>query len=463
MRHLAGRYGAFYNSNSRLGEKTVFQPKSQRAIDAPGPGNGQVIRTALPDTFDGIRFEIGRMAKYVSEARRDPVVIDAAKLAASQWGRIVAQISEQEGRPIDVHNNKTIALEGIDIWCRNNFVYQNDPAGIELLQTPRRMIKMTKMSREVLAHFMEPFYKALEMEDPSFYRGKIETAPVCSGDCVAVETRVILRDRKFDRYVVKALGEVKDDFKRYDALSYNFETCAYEFKPIFAWHDKGVLPTWKARLWTGRSLDCTLHHKLWFFRSTSDGTTPRLELDIGDLHAVMERMVCARKPMLPVASKIPDLGSVSRPEELLWVEGLYAAEGWTEGSHTALANKDQAVIDRTVSTLKSSGIPYSITPRWDGVQTIRFKTSEFKNHLRTRFGANSFTKKFPDEYLSLSKSGMTALVDGYAAGDAYHPKEGHEWARFARLIHNTSSGELARQLMVMHSIMGRPLSRKSVV
>lgn len=183
MRHLAGRYGAFYNSGKRLGEKTIFQPKSQRAIDAPGPGNGQVTRTALPDTFDGIRFEIGRMAKYVSEARRDPVVIDAARMAASHWGRIVAQISEQEGRPIDVHNNKTIALEGIDIWCRNNFVYQNDPAGIELLQTPRRMIKMTKMSREVLAHFMEPFYKALEIEDPGLYRGKIETAPVCSGDC----------------------------------------------------------------------------------------------------------------------------------------------------------------------------------------------------------------------------------------------------------------------------------------
>jgi hypothetical protein len=183
MSYLAGRYGAFYGSGQRLGEKTIFKPRSQRAIDAPGPGNGEVTRTALPDTFDGIRFEIGRMAKLVSEARRDPVVIDAARMAASYWGQIVAQISGQEGRPIDVHNNKTIALEGIDIWCRNSGVYQNDPAGIELLQVSRRMVKMTKMPREVLAHFVEPFYKALELKDPGLYRGKIGVSPVFVGDC----------------------------------------------------------------------------------------------------------------------------------------------------------------------------------------------------------------------------------------------------------------------------------------
>jgi len=188
MRHLDGRYGMSY----RLGQPAQGPYKSERrkAIDAPAPGVGQIVRTALPDTFDGIRFEIGRMAKYVVEARRDPVVIDAARMAASQWGRIVAELSERDGNPVEVHNNKTIALEGIDLWCRAHFCYQNDPAGIEMLQTPRRMIKSTQMGREVLLHMMEPFYKALEAENPNFDRRTLPPQQIFVGDCDEAATIV---------------------------------------------------------------------------------------------------------------------------------------------------------------------------------------------------------------------------------------------------------------------------------
>ena len=166
----------------RMGE-AAFQSQHRKAIDAPPPGDGRVIRTSLPDTFDGIRFEIGRMAKYVAEARRDPVVIDAARMAASQWAKIVERLSEEDGNLVDVHNNKTIALEGIDVWCRNHRVYQSDPAGIELIQTPRRMVKTARMPREILERFMEPFYRALEAENPSFNRATLPPAQVVSMDC----------------------------------------------------------------------------------------------------------------------------------------------------------------------------------------------------------------------------------------------------------------------------------------
>jgi hypothetical protein len=123
------------------------------------------------------------MAAHVAEARKDPVVIDCARIAASQWGKMVEQLSAQEGRPVDAHNNKTIALEGIDIFCRAHFCYQNDPTNAELIQTPRRMVKTTRVPREVLEHIMEPFYKALEMNDPAFYRGSFPPAPMFIGDC----------------------------------------------------------------------------------------------------------------------------------------------------------------------------------------------------------------------------------------------------------------------------------------
>lgn len=155
----------------------------KRALDAPPPGDGEVILTPLPDTFEGIRFEIGRMAKYVEEGRRDPIVVDAARLMAAHWGKIVQELSAQDGNPVDVHNNKVIQLEAIDVWCRSVACYLNDPTGVELIQTPRRMVKQTRMPREVLSPFLEPFYRALEASNPSFVRASREIPSIATLDC----------------------------------------------------------------------------------------------------------------------------------------------------------------------------------------------------------------------------------------------------------------------------------------
>ena len=130
------------------------------------------------------------MAEHVAEARKDPVVIDCARIAASQWGKLVERLSAEAGEPVDVHNNKTIALEGIDIFCREYFCYQNDPYNAELIQTPRRMVKATRIPREVLEHLMDPFYKALERDDPTFFRGNYPPVPMFIGDCDESATMV---------------------------------------------------------------------------------------------------------------------------------------------------------------------------------------------------------------------------------------------------------------------------------
>ena len=155
----------------------------ERAIDAPPPRDGEVIRTTLPDTFDGIRWEIGRMVRYVQEARKDPLVIDAARQVVSRGGRFIEEMSARNGRPISSHQNKVVQAECIDLWCRDVFYYVNDPANIEVIQTPRRMIKQTMISREVIDHVMGPFYRAMERDDPSFYRESYTPPPLYAGDC----------------------------------------------------------------------------------------------------------------------------------------------------------------------------------------------------------------------------------------------------------------------------------------
>lgn len=153
------------------------------AINSPPPRSGEVRRTRVPDDFNGIRFEIGRMTEYVREGRKDPLIIDTARQAAANWGRFVEEMSARRGEPVSAHNNKTIQAEGCDIFCRHYFYYVNDPTNVEVIQTPKRMVKQTKVPREVLAHIMEPFYRAMEEEDPAFDRSSYEPPPMYIGDC----------------------------------------------------------------------------------------------------------------------------------------------------------------------------------------------------------------------------------------------------------------------------------------
>ncbi len=165
-----------------LGKKKQGGEFPARAISAPAPKTNEVRRTALPDDFGGIRFEVGRMAQFVSEARGDAVVIDCARLAASHWGRMVEEMSAREGNPVSAHNSKAIALEGIDLWCRAHSYYQNDGTNVEVIQTPKRMINMGRAPKEVLRAFIEPFYRAFEKNEPDIRRIYNPT-PMYIGDC----------------------------------------------------------------------------------------------------------------------------------------------------------------------------------------------------------------------------------------------------------------------------------------
>ena len=155
-----------------------------RTIDADPPGDLEVKCRELPETFEGIQYQIGRLVKYVQLGCRDPLIIEAARLIAAHWTKMVEEMSRREGNPISAHDNHVIQLEAIDIWCRHHFCYVNDPDGIEVIQTPRRELKATKVPREVLVHVMEPFYAAMELDNPgAFHRSSYEPPPLYIGDC----------------------------------------------------------------------------------------------------------------------------------------------------------------------------------------------------------------------------------------------------------------------------------------
>ncbi len=148
-------------------------PASTAAITAPPPGQGEVRRTALPDNFDGIRFEIGRMIEYVRRARRDPFVIAHTRRICEEhaaMGRAVADPA-------------AVCLEAIDLWCRRHYAYVNDPPNIEVIQTPQRMIRQTMVPPEVVRYIVEPCYAAMATAFGSAAAAAYEPSSVCFGDC----------------------------------------------------------------------------------------------------------------------------------------------------------------------------------------------------------------------------------------------------------------------------------------
>jgi hypothetical protein len=102
-----------------------------------------VRHTKLPDTFDGIRFEIGRMVKYVQDAASDPIVIENAEMICSGSKDTMSSVRD------------------IEAWCRQHYVYLNDPPNIEFIQTPRRMVKQTQVPPEVILHAIGPVVEAM--------------------------------------------------------------------------------------------------------------------------------------------------------------------------------------------------------------------------------------------------------------------------------------------------------------
>ncbi|HXX92351.1 MAG TPA: hypothetical protein VEN81_01880 [Planctomycetota bacterium] len=170
---------------------------SQSALDAPPPSAGEVRRTALPDTFDGIRFEIGRMIKHVKMAEKDPVVQAHVKEITGAYLDYVAEETRMNGSEYPKDLETTLAIEAIDLWCRDHYVYVNDPPNIEVIQTPVRMIKQTKVPPEVISYIISPFYDEfaaydgkIRVEDyvpPSIYIGDCDEGSACMlGQCICV-------------------------------------------------------------------------------------------------------------------------------------------------------------------------------------------------------------------------------------------------------------------------------------
>jgi hypothetical protein len=118
----------------------------------PVPAPGETVRTSLPDSFDGIRFEIGRLVKYIQEGHKEP----AAITIAHQIVALAADTARQLGREVTDKTRDFAYLEGIHAWCRAHFEHVENPAGAELIKTPARMLRELDIPEALSKAIWEP-------------------------------------------------------------------------------------------------------------------------------------------------------------------------------------------------------------------------------------------------------------------------------------------------------------------
>jgi len=160
--------------------------------------------------------DTARMAEAIVQARKDPLLIDFARLIAVHYGKMVEHFSGIEDRPVSAHNNKTLFLEGIDMWCRARF-------------SPRAAARTTENPRDIVEYAMGPVYEALSLEAPETYRGGSRAEPpayegnpddataLMLGLCATLDISPIrIRLGVREGQAVRAWGKVYADGKWYD-------------------------------------------------------------------------------------------------------------------------------------------------------------------------------------------------------------------------------------------------------
>jgi len=273
--------------------------------------------------------------------------------------------------------------------------------------------------------------------------------PLCF-HCLDGDTPIITLNN--GEYEIVEIKKLKNNYHDYLALSYNFENHRFEFKPITKFVYQGKKEVFEIKLRNGSSVLSTKDHRFYrVFHPLRRWKKVKLqslsEILSSKLKNYNDKLLCIRK--IPSLNKKMD-------EDLLWVEGLYTAEGHFSSRSVVISNSDLKIINRLISILERHNIPYSVFKekrKRKEIIKVFIKKSHLKNLLKN-LGNKSTNKHFLNDRLSLSEPCLLSLLNGYSVGDGYmNPKRNGN----CKIIYNTTSNILARQLKLIHYILGRPL------
>jgi Intein splicing domain len=284
-------------------------------------------------------------------------------------------------------------------WVQANARYLMDPYKTELLITPPTAIDMIE-------------------------RGDFQ------GDCISVNEKIWCLDKN-NRYELIELKRLKDSYKQYKALSYNFKKQKFEFKNIIKWIDKGKRESVRVSLKNGTSIISTPDHKFFDFQGR--------ECLAGS--SAYNRLISSRQ--------VPVLGTYKRDLDELWIEGHFLAEGSAKGRSICLANDNVELQELLKKKCRVLGLGFTPSKRRKSAY-IYLHLCDFTKDVLKKFGCGSYEKSIPDLYLSLNKKALQVFMEGYFQGDGTTTKSGDK-------VFTTVSKNLVDMLVCIYLVLGKPV------
>lgn len=291
------------------------------------------------------------------------------------------------------------------------------------------------------------------------------------GDCFPMAQKIIVRSKSTGHYELVAIGDLRFVYPSYEALSYNFRTCQYEFKSIIGFVDKGMKAVSKARLSNGADLVATDDHKFWSVDGSGSngrriGTRTMgeyVEASVAFRKGRMTKGCRTARSRIIQAARIPALGAVKTTPATAYLAGMYAAEGeFSDGKHTRIGQHKSAVRQKIELALSDAATTFHYAP---GRGRTVGSGAQYSLHggaanpivaMMRAQGVDSFSKRLPQELLSADAETVATLLAGHGDGDAWRPANGAFKRPGVEAIYATSSDFLMEQLRLGTLILGRP-------
>jgi len=295
------------------------------------------------------------------------------------------------------------------------------------------------------------------------------------GDCFPLSQRIIVRSQSTGMYELLSLGELRFAYSAYEALSYNFSACEYEFKPIVGFVDKGMKPVSIARLSNGTDLVATDDHKFWTLNGSKQYPPYPDSFKLGvrtmgeyvNVYDDYEKGRLSKgqrttRSRIIQAARIPALGVVRPSSAEAYLTGIYAAEGNFDGKHTCIAQHKSAVRKKIEGALAEVDTAFRYrsghgrTPGSGAYYALHGGLANPIVAMMRGQGRDSFDKRLPQSFLSGDAVAVAHVLEGHADGDAWRPATGTYKRPGVEAIYATSSGALMEQLRFGMLMLGRP-------
>lgn len=362
-------------------------------------------------SFNVPKNTVQRMRKIIIESSSNPYV--------RKWAeKMIEGVADR---------NELGEVTAVYNFLQRHTRYTKDPRGVEYIQTPPYVLK------------------------------QLEIGDIPALDCFAKDQKIIVKHKTKERYSLKQVGELGESYKNYLALSYDFEAKQFVFKPITRWLDKGIKEVFLVKLKNGNSFKVTSEHDVICLvgKGRNNKFEPR-KLALKDIDLSSYEM-----NRLPVAKQIPILNTQpGKSLDELWVEGLFVGDGCSANNACTIAVDNKPIQKKLFSLLKKFGLTFKLWTEENsghkGGDYVYIHKHPYAQYLCNNFGGKADTKQFPEEYLSLNKIQLEALLDGYNTADGCTVTKG-EWLGTLKTMYTTISNKLAEQLIFLHLLLGRNL------